>query len=92
MRARSSIGVLLGGALTSAFGWRAVFYVNVPLAGLALIAALALIERDAPIGHDRAFDLPGAVTVTSSATLVVLALVQGPDFGWQPRQPQSALF
>jgi EmrB/QacA subfamily drug resistance transporter len=76
------IGVLLGGALTSAFGWRAVFFVNVPLAGLALIAALVLIERDAPIGHDRAFDLPGAVTVTSSVTLVVLALVQGPDFGW----------
>ena len=77
------IGVLLGGALTSAFGWRAVFLVNVPLAGLALMAALMLIERDAPIDRERAFDLPGAVTVTSSVTLVVLALVQGPGFGWR---------
>jgi MFS family permease len=77
------IGVLLGGALTSAFGWRAVFFVNVPLAGLALIAALMLIERDAPIDQERAFDLPGALTVTSSVTLVVLALVQGPGFGWR---------
>jgi MFS family permease len=76
------IGVLLGGALTSAFGWRAVFFVNVPLVGLALIAAMMLIDRDAPVDHERAFDLPGAVTVTSSVTLVVLALVQGPDFGW----------
>lgn len=41
------IGVLLGGTLTSAFGWRAVFPVNVPLAGLAWIAAPILIERDA---------------------------------------------
>jgi MFS family permease len=77
------IGVLLGGALTSAFGWRAVFLVNVPLAGLALIAALLLIEGDVPIDQERAFDLPGAVTVTSSVTLVVLALVQGPGFGWR---------
>ena len=77
------IGVLLGGVLTSTFGWRAVFFVNVPLAGLALIAALMLIERDAPIDQERAFDLPGALTVTSSVTLVVLALVQGPSFGWR---------
>jgi EmrB/QacA subfamily drug resistance transporter len=77
------IGVLLGGALTSAFGWRAVFFVNVPLAGAALIAALMLIDRDAPIDRERAFDLPGAVTATTSVTLVVLALVQGPSLGWR---------
>jgi MFS family permease len=77
------IGVLLGGALTSAFGWRAVFFVNVPLAGLALIAALMLLSRDAIIDRERAFDLPGAVTATLSVTLVVLALVVGPDFGWR---------
>jgi MFS family permease len=76
------IGVLLGGALTSVFGWRAVFLVNVPLAGFALIAALNLIDPDAPIDRSRAFDLPGAVTVTGSVTLVVLALVQGPNLGW----------
>jgi EmrB/QacA subfamily drug resistance transporter len=76
------IGVLLGGALTSMFGWRAVFLVNVPLAGFALIAALNLIDRDAAIDRSRAFDIPGAVTVTGSVTLLVLALVQGPDLGW----------
>jgi MFS family permease len=77
------IGVLLGGALTSAFGWRAVFFVNVPLAGLGMIAALMLIDRDAPVDRERAFDLPGAVTVTTSVTVVVLALIQGPSFGWR---------
>jgi MFS family permease len=76
------IGVLLGGALTSAFGWRAVFLVNVPLAGFALAAALVLIDADGPIDRSRAFDLPGAVTVTTSITLIVVALVEGPNLGW----------
>ncbi|MFZ5673089.1 MAG: MFS transporter [Pseudomonadota bacterium] len=76
------IGVLAGGALTSAFGWRAVFLVNVPLAGAAMIAALLLIDRDPPADRARAFDLPGAATVTGAVTLIVLALVQGPAFGW----------
>ena len=76
------IGVLLGGALTSAFGWRAVFLVNVPLAGVALVAALSLIDRDGAIDRERPFDLPGAVTVTGSVTLLVLALVEGPNLGW----------
>lgn len=76
------IGVLSGGALTSVFGWRAVFFVNVPLAGSAVVAALTLIGRDAPVDRSRAFDLPGAITATSSVTLVVLALVRAPSLGW----------
>ncbi|MEZ0470438.1 MFS transporter [Luteimonas salinilitoris] len=76
------IGVLLGGALTSFFGWRAVFLVNVPLAGAALVATPWLIETDGRIDRSRAFDLPGAVTVTAAISLLVVALVEGPNFGW----------
>jgi len=76
------IGVLLGGVLTRAFGWEAVFIVNVPLAGAALILAFRLIESDGARDRDRRFDLPGALTVTGAITLLVFALVQGPDAGW----------
>jgi MFS family permease len=76
------IGVLLGGALTSFFGWRAVFLINVPLAGSALVAAVWLIKADGRIDRSRAFDLPGAVTVTTAISLLVVALVEGPNFGW----------
>ena len=40
------IGVLLGGVLTQAFGWEAVFLVNVALAGPALLLAFVLIPKD----------------------------------------------
>jgi MFS family permease len=76
------IGVLLGGILTSTVGWRAVFLVNVPLAVLALVATFMLIKADSAIDRDRVFDIPGAITATLSVTLIALALVQGPSFGW----------
>jgi EmrB/QacA subfamily drug resistance transporter len=76
------LGSLLGGVLTSAFGWQAVFFVNVPLAGIAILLAVPLIPADPPRVTGRRFDLPGALCVTSGATLVVFTLVQGPESGW----------
>ncbi|MFE9749430.1 MFS transporter [Saccharothrix saharensis] len=76
------LGSLLGGLLTDAFGWTSVFYVNVPLAGLAALVAFALIPRDPARERGRTFDLPGAITATLGVTLLVFVLVQGPESGW----------
>jgi EmrB/QacA subfamily drug resistance transporter len=76
------IGVLLGGVLTSTLGWESVFFVNVPLAAAAALLALVLIPADRARERGRGFDLPGALSVTAGVTLVVFALVQGPDRGW----------
>jgi EmrB/QacA subfamily drug resistance transporter len=76
------VGVLLGGVLTQALGWEAVFFVNVPLAGLALLLAFALIAPDGGRETQRRFDLPGALSATLGVTLLVFALVQGPNLGW----------
>lgn len=77
-----TLGALLGGVLTENFGWPAVFFVNVPLAGLVALGALLVIPRDPARGERRAFDLPGALTVTGGSTLLVFALVEGPELGW----------
>lgn len=76
------LGSLLGGVLTDAFGWTSVFYVNVPLAAVAALVALALIPRDEVRERGRSFDLPGAVTATLGVTLLVFVLVEAPESDW----------
>ena len=76
------VGVLLGGVLTQAMGWEAVFFVNVPLASIAVLLAFALIPPDREREVGRRFDLPGALSATFGVTLVLFALVQGPNLGW----------
>jgi Major Facilitator Superfamily len=67
--------------LTSSLGWRWVFFVNVPLACIAFAAAGRLLPPDARprFGH---FDLGGGLVGTASASLIVYALVTGPEQGW----------
>jgi EmrB/QacA subfamily drug resistance transporter len=84
------IGVLLGGLLTSALGWEAVFFVNVPLAGGAALLAFALIPADEALESGRSFDIPGALSVTLAITLIVFALVQGPALGWSSPEVLAA--
>ena len=76
------VGVLMGGVLTQAFGWEAVFFVNVPLVAVASALAFVLIPADGPRERSRSFDVPGALTATGGVTLVVFTLVQGPALGW----------
>ncbi|HEY3556321.1 MAG TPA: MFS transporter [Kribbella sp.] len=77
-----ALGSLLGGTLTQAFGWPAIFFVNVPLAAVGVVAAFALIPADGPALGGRRFDVPGALAATAGTTAVVFALVQGPATGW----------
>jgi predicted MFS family arabinose efflux permease len=68
--------------LTRYLGWASVFFVNVPLALAALALAFAVVPADPPRDRSRRFDLAGMLTAMSSVTLVVWALVQGPELGW----------
>ena len=76
------VGVLLGGVLTQALGWEAVFFVNVPLVGLTLLLAFRLIPADRERDARGRFDLAGALSAALGVTLLVFALVQAPNLGW----------
>lgn len=76
------VGVLLGGVLTSMLGWRWVFFINVPLAGLVIILAFFVIERDGTVNQKRKFGFPAAATATAAIAMIVILLVEGPALGW----------
>ena len=81
-----SVGVLLGGVLTSVFGWHAVFMVNIPV-GIAVYAlALRLVPATRPYASGTRLDIAGAVTVTASLMLAVYAIVNGNEAGWTSGQ------
>jgi EmrB/QacA subfamily drug resistance transporter len=77
-----AIGPLVGGIAIELVSWRLIFWLLVPLAALALaIMAIAATEsRDETAG--TRIDLPGLLTITLGLTAVVLALVQGKQWGW----------
>ena len=69
----SVAGVLLGGVLTAAFGWPAVFLVNLPIGALVLASTPMLVARDGR-GSVGRLDLPGAATATGALVALVGAL------------------
>jgi MFS family permease len=72
-----SAGLVIGGLLTGA-DWRWVFFAPVVVAAALLVAAPRVIPRDVPVARG-AFDLPGAVLLTSGMLLAVYAVVRSPD-------------
>jgi MFS family permease len=88
--AGGSIGVLLGGFLTTTLNWHWIFLVNLPI-GLAVIApTLALIAPGRGDTH-QSLDIGGAVTVTLSLMLAVYAVVDGNQAGWRSAQTLGLL-
>jgi EmrB/QacA subfamily drug resistance transporter len=77
----AAAGVLLGGILTQYAGWEWIFFVNVPVGALVL-ALTRPIVRESRIPGLRGFDAGGAVTITSSLSLLVYAISKAPDVGW----------
>jgi EmrB/QacA subfamily drug resistance transporter len=76
-----AIGPAVGGALTSALGWRAVFFVNVPLGAVALLGTRAWV-RESRDPNARRLDWPGQITLTAGLFVLVLALLRGNIDGW----------
>ncbi|SDC06309.1 drug resistance transporter, EmrB/QacA subfamily [Geodermatophilus telluris] len=85
-------GVLLGGALTSALGWRAVFLVNVPI-GIAVVAgALRTVARGATRpGALRRLDVPGALTLVGGLLALVSGIEATRSAGWTAPRTWLAL-
>jgi len=77
-----AVGPVLGGFLTEHVSWRAIFYLNIPVALGAVAAALFAVResRDTTVG--REVDYLGVAVLTGALTALVLALVEGNAWGW----------
>lgn len=77
-----SLGLLLGGMLTSYVGWEATFYVNVPIALLVIVLAPIVLAESKMTSDTRRYDAAGTISVTAGLLLVVYYLIQSPVDGW----------
>ncbi|WP_144634105.1 DHA2 family efflux MFS transporter permease subunit [Bordetella genomosp. 13] len=81
-----SIGVLLGGLLTSSLSWHWIFLVNLPI-GMAVYAmCVMLLPRGQGQAAGARLDVGGAVTITAALMLAVYAVVGGNEAGWTSAQ------
>ncbi|WP_280494890.1 MFS transporter, partial [Nocardia farcinica] len=87
--AGGTAGVFLGGVITEYISWPWVFYINIPIAVLALLAAPALMPA-AP-ARSGSLDLLGAVTATAGLAAAVYGIVRAPEVGWASGQTWGVL-
>ena len=87
----AAIGVLMGGVLTEYAGWQWCFFVNVPIAIVALFLVPRVVRESRAEGMLRHFDAWGAVTVTASLMLLVFGLTQANRVGWASAQTIGVL-
>lgn len=75
-------GPLVGGVLTQTIGWRWVFFINVPVAVLAIATALITTRESSDEAAQRKLDVAGLVSLTGALAALLLAMTQGDQWGW----------
>src|SRR3954467_11389051 len=76
-----AVGPLVGGGLTSAFGWRSIFLINIPI-GIAALAITKKYVRESRDPNPRRIDWAGQTVLTAGLFLLTLGLLRGNDVGW----------
>jgi EmrB/QacA subfamily drug resistance transporter len=77
-----AIGPVVGGFLTEDVSWRAIFFLNLPIAAGAVAVTLFAAHESRDETVSRSVDVPGIVTLTVGLTALVLALVESNAWGW----------
>lgn len=76
-----ALGPLLAGWLLEDHSWHAVFGMNVPIAAVAVVAALVLVPPSRAASHGRPDIVGGLLSVVTVGSLVYM-IIEGPHFGW----------
>ncbi len=76
-----ALGPILGGALVDGFGWRSIFWVNVPIVAAAIVCA-ALFVPESRAARARRFDPVGQILMVLLLGSVVFAIIESKGLGW----------
>ncbi|KRF03409.1 MFS transporter [Paenibacillus sp. Soil766] len=79
--AAMAAGPVVGGLLVDSFGWRSIFLLNVPLAGISLIMTF-LFVRETDRKPRKSFDFWGQITVIVAIAALSFGLMEGETYGW----------
>jgi EmrB/QacA subfamily drug resistance transporter len=79
-------GVVLGGLLVDQFGWEWIFFVNVPIAVVAAVAAPLVVRESRDTGAPRRLDVAGALLATLGLLAIVLGVIRTDALGWGSAQ------
>ena len=77
-----AIGPLVGGLVTEHIGWNWIFYVNVPVGLVGIVAARLIIPESKDTSHEQRLDLPGLLTSGIALFALVYALIEAGSRGW----------
>ncbi|HWF23504.1 MAG TPA: MFS transporter [Acidimicrobiales bacterium] len=77
-----AVGLLVGGVLTQALSWHWIFFINIPIGVVTLLAGYWLIDENNGLGFGRGVDIAGAVLSTLGMLGLVYAIVTSVDYGW----------
>jgi EmrB/QacA subfamily drug resistance transporter len=79
-----SVGPTVGGILTQALSWRWIFYVNLPIGAMVMLAAWRLLTERQHLERQH-FDLPGAALLAVGLAALTVGLSFGQEWGWGSR-------
>src|SRR6202030_409543 len=82
------IGPATGGFITEHFGWRWIFWINLPIGMIAIALVLARLRES--FGPKAALDIPGLVIIAAAALALVWGLLHGNLAGWASAEVMAA--
>jgi EmrB/QacA subfamily drug resistance transporter len=78
----NAVGPLLGGGLTDALSWRWIFFLNLPIAALAVLVTWRVVPPAPVDARDQRIDYGGVAALSIGLFALLLALDMGVDLGW----------
>ena len=77
-----AIGPLVGGLITEHINWNWIFFINVPVGAIAIVAAYAFIDESRDTSHEQRPDLPGLISSALGLFALSYALIEANTYGW----------